>query len=74
MFIMISFQNYITIAQDISPKLEIGSLVQFGNPIQYGVIYKMVETSVDTLMAPTVATVETVSYIHGNYTRTVRYI
>jgi len=40
------------LAQHISAKLEVGTLVQFGNPVQYGVI-KKIETPV--------AEVETVS-------------
>ena len=49
------------LAQHISHKLENGSLVQFGNPVQYGVI-KKVETEVDRLTQ--IAEVETVSYVH----------
>ena len=47
-------------AQCISHKLEIGSLVQFGDPVQYGVITK-IKTEVGT--SREVAEVETVSYI-----------
>ena len=43
----------------MSYKLETGSLVQFGDPVQYGVITK-IETEVDT--SRQVAEVETVSY------------
>ena len=49
------------VAQNISTKLEIGSMVQFGNPVQYGVI-KKIETAVDTLEE--IAEVETVSYMN----------
>ena len=49
------------LAQHVSSKLEIGTLVQFGNPVQYGVI-KDFETSVDTSVE--YAEVETVSYVH----------
>ena len=42
----------------MSYKLETGSLVQFGDPVQYGVITK-IETEVDT--SQEVAEVETVS-------------
>ena len=50
-------QNYI--AQHISTKLEIGSSVQFGDPVQFGVI-KRIETELDTLVEMT--EVKTVSY------------
>ena len=35
----------IYIAQYMSHKLETGSLVQFGDPVQYGVIKRIVDTS-----------------------------
>ena len=47
------------LAQHTSHKLETGSLVQFGDPVQYGVI-KRIETKPDTFKE--VAVVETVSY------------
>ena len=53
--------NLYCVAQHISTKLETGSLVQFGNPVQYGVI-KRIETAVDTLEE--IAEVETVSYMN----------
>ena len=46
------------VVQHTSTNLEIGSLVQFGNPVRYGVI-KRIETAVDTLVQ--IAEVETVS-------------
>lgn len=46
------------LAQHISNKLETGSLVQFGDPLQYGVI-KKIFTPADTLVET--AEVETVS-------------
>ena len=53
MFII--FVSKLAHAQYNSSKLETGSLIQFGNPVQYGVI-KRIET--------TVAEVETVSYTY----------
>ena len=47
----------------MSATLEIGSLVQFGDPIQYGVI-KKIDAAVDTLAQ--LAEVETVSFIPEN--------
>ena len=46
------------LAQQISPMLEIGSLVQFGDPAQYGVIKK-----IEINKSGKVAEVETVSYM-----------
>ena len=46
------------LAQHISTKLETGSLVQFGDPLQYGVI-KKIFTPADTLLET--AEIETVS-------------
>ena len=53
---MITFSK---LAQHTSHKLETGSLVQFGDPVQFGVI-KRIETEPDTFKE--VAVVETVSY------------
>ena len=52
--------NYTAQCIYISHKLETGSLVQFGDPVQYGVITK-IKTEVGT--SREVAEVETVSYI-----------
>ena len=57
MFII--FVSKLAHAQHNSSKLETGSLIQFGNPVQYGVI-KRIET--------TVAEVETVSYTVHTWT------
>ena len=46
------------LAQRILSKLEVGSMIQFGNPVKYGVI-RRIETQVDTLEE--IAEVETVS-------------
>ena len=52
------------LAEHVLTKFEKGSLVQFGNPVQYGVI-KRIETAVDTFEET--AEVETVSsYINTN--------
>lgn len=54
----------IFLAEHVLTKLEKGSLVQFGSPVQYGVIIR-IETAVDTLEE--IAEVETVSsYIDIN--------
>ena len=60
------FSDYI--AQHTSHKLETGSLVQFGNPVQYGVI-KKIEKVMGTLAQT--AEVETVSCIHTYMPETV---
>ena len=55
--ILTSFICFVSIiAQHVSSQLETGSLVQFGNPVQYGVI-KKIETGI--------AEVETVSYMYS---------
>jgi len=46
------------------PKLEVGSMIQFGNPVKYGVI-KKIETTTNTSKGS--AEVETVSHTLAEY-------
>lgn len=50
---------YITVAEHTSAELEVGSMIQFGNPVKYGVI-RRIEVANGTTKG--LAEVETVSH------------